>query len=266
MSNCWDTLGIAATSDIVAIRNAYRELVKRYHPDTVLTPEEKLRYTNFCAGINEAYREAVEWAKHHSEDSSRAAAPSEYSEPSEGEGGLLWTAAGTLDSPFARRLIIGFLVLVLAGFAVLPYAGASLTRSLSETVRVSVGLVAGLTVLVFVVVIIALYGIAVGGVLDLILVLVIPRKIIVKLGLERYENQALWILIVAANFTLFFGTNMVAIPSSPSERMSWLYDGVVRGLAAATVPIILGSMWLRRAVVTMRASRRQAEACRTPAR
>jgi hypothetical protein len=253
MSDCWDMLGIAATSDIVAIRNAYRELVKRYHPDTVLTPEEKLRYTDFCAGINQAYREAIEWAKHHSADSSRvAAAPSECFEA---EGGLLWKAAGKLDSPFARRLIIGFLVLVLAGFAVLPYAGASLTRSLSETVRVSVGLIAGLSVLIFVVVIIALYGIAVGGILDLILVLVIPRKMIVKLGWERYENQALWILIVAANFTLFFGTNMVAIPSSPSERMSWLYDGVVRGLAAATVPVILGSMWLRRVVVTRRGRR-----------
>ena len=253
MNDCWDTLRITATSDIVAIRNAYRELVKRYHPDTVLTPEEKLRYTNFCAGINEAYREAIEWAKHHSADSSNtAAAPSEYSEA---EGGLLWKAAGTLDSPFSRRLIIGFLVLVLAGFAVLPYGGASLTRSLSETVRVSVGLIAGISVLIFVVVIIALYGIAVGGILDLILVLLIPRKVIVKLGLERYENQAMWLLIVAANFTLFFGTNMVAIPSSPSERMSWLYDGVVRGLAAATVPIILGAMRIRR-VMLVRPSKR----------
>jgi hypothetical protein len=127
MNDCWDTLRITATSDIVAIRNAYRELVKRYHPDTVLTPEEKLRYTDFCAGINQAYREAIEWAKHHSADSSRvAAAPSECFEA---EGGLLWKAAGKLDSPFARRLIIGFLVLVLAGFAVLPYAGASLTRA-----------------------------------------------------------------------------------------------------------------------------------------
>jgi hypothetical protein len=110
--------------------------------------------------------------------------------------------------------------------------------------------------IVFVVVIIALYGIAVGGILDLLLVLLIPRKIILKLGLERYENQALWLLIVAANFTLFFGTNLAAIPSSPSERMSWLYDGVVRALAAATVPIILGSIWLRRLVVTGRGSRR----------
>src|SRR5215467_494596 len=135
MSNCWDRLGIAATTDILAIRNAYRELVKRYHPDKVLTPEEKVRYTEFCVGINEAYREAVQWARLHSGGRADTAdEPMEYYGPLETEG-LLWRAAGRLDSPFARRLIIGFLVVVLAGFAVLPYAGAPLTRSLSDTVR-----------------------------------------------------------------------------------------------------------------------------------
>src|SRR5215467_10398223 len=139
MRDCWDRLGIAATTDILAIRNAYRDLVKRYHPDKVLTPEEKVRYTEFCAGINEAYREAVQWARFQSKfqsggRSDTADEPVEYYEPLEAEGSF-WRAAGKLDSPFARRLIIGFLVVVLAGFAVLPYAGAPLTRSLSDTVR-----------------------------------------------------------------------------------------------------------------------------------
>jgi hypothetical protein len=248
MGDCWKTLGIEPTSDTVAIRNAYRELVKKYHPDTVSTAEQKRQYTIFCALINEAYEEALRWAK---SDSGAGPAADEEAAPYsdlDSSSGLLWKTVGALNTPFVKRLVVGSLLIALTGFAVFPVLAASLTRSLSYAVRLSVATVAGVSVVLFVLLFIAFYGVAIGGILDLLLVLLVPRKLITKLGLEKYEDNALWVLIVAANFGLFFGTNLIAIPNNNSEQMFWLYDSVFRALAAATVPLILASLWLRRII------------------
>src|SRR5260370_20308577 len=102
------------TTDIVAIRNAYRELVKKYHPDTVLTVEEKRRYTVFCAEINEAYKEAIEWAR----GDAQISRDRDFEAPDRSAADLpdaaLWKAISRLTTAFSRRLIIGFILLVLA--------------------------------------------------------------------------------------------------------------------------------------------------------
>ncbi|HEX8091784.1 MAG TPA: J domain-containing protein, partial [Blastocatellia bacterium] len=63
MKDCWTILGILPTGDTAAIRKVYLELVKAYHPDTVLTAEKKREYTILCAEINQAYTQATEQAK-----------------------------------------------------------------------------------------------------------------------------------------------------------------------------------------------------------
>src|SRR5215831_7209095 len=187
MEDCWTKLGIEPTRDTVAIRNAYRELVKKYHPDTVLTPEEKRQYTIFCAEINEAYEEALHRAKLGLVTEHTAEAEAEQYSEIDSSDGVLWKAVDALNTPVARRLIVGFLLIAISGFAVFPYVGPSLTKSLSYAVRISLAGAAGLSVVLFVILFIAFYGIAVGGILDLLLVLMIPRKLIAKMGLARYE-------------------------------------------------------------------------------
>ena len=61
MKDCWKILGISKTSDRLAIRKAYRDRIKRWHPDTVRSPEMIRHYTIKCAEINDAYRQALDY-------------------------------------------------------------------------------------------------------------------------------------------------------------------------------------------------------------
>jgi hypothetical protein len=65
MKDCWKILEIDKTTDAEKIKKAYRELIKRYHPDTVRSPEKIRKYTIKSAEIIEAYKQAVEYAKAH---------------------------------------------------------------------------------------------------------------------------------------------------------------------------------------------------------
>lgn len=51
-----------STTDVEAVKRAYRALIKRYHPDTVTSrsPETVRRYTIKCGRINQAFRQAIE--------------------------------------------------------------------------------------------------------------------------------------------------------------------------------------------------------------
>ena len=62
MKDCWQVLGIPSTTDVEAVKRAYRALIKRYHPDTISagSPEMVRRYTVRCRRINQAFRQAIE--------------------------------------------------------------------------------------------------------------------------------------------------------------------------------------------------------------
>lgn len=59
MKRCWKILGIKPTANTDAVKKAYRELVKKYHPDKARSPEKIRHYTIKCAEIIEAYGEAL---------------------------------------------------------------------------------------------------------------------------------------------------------------------------------------------------------------
>lgn len=65
MKDCWKILGIEKTKDVQKIKKAYRELIKRYHPDTVRSPEKIRRYTIKAVEIMQAYKQAIEYANSH---------------------------------------------------------------------------------------------------------------------------------------------------------------------------------------------------------
>jgi hypothetical protein len=62
MKDCWQVLDIPSTTDVEAVKRAYRVLIKRYHPDTIASgsPEMVQRYTVKCGRINQAFRQAIE--------------------------------------------------------------------------------------------------------------------------------------------------------------------------------------------------------------
>jgi hypothetical protein len=63
MKNCWKILGIEPTNDAEVVKKAYRTLMKRWHPDTVMDPEIRKEYTTRSAEINAAYDEATRFAE-----------------------------------------------------------------------------------------------------------------------------------------------------------------------------------------------------------
>jgi hypothetical protein len=62
-AKCWDVLGIEPTSDLKAIKEARRVLIRTWHPDVVSRPEDRSRHTARTAEINAAYDDAVKFAK-----------------------------------------------------------------------------------------------------------------------------------------------------------------------------------------------------------
>jgi len=59
MKHCWVILGIPKTGDAAAVKRAYRDSIKRCHPDTVGSPEKKRHYTIKCVELNKARDEAL---------------------------------------------------------------------------------------------------------------------------------------------------------------------------------------------------------------
>ena len=256
MKDCWSILGIQPTGDTTAIRKVYLELVKKYHPDRVLTPEGKRRHTVLCAEINQAYTQAIGQARtysasvHSTPQPDRPNAEPSYTvtdTPVTGhDNPAVAKAVRQYAGMFTRRFGAGLLLLLFA-LQFLPYLSPSLLKRPPEALRIIVGAVATLFVVLFVFVIIFVYGVIVAGTLDLFLILLFPRKLIARLGLAKYENKLVWASIVTANITLFFFTDLVGIPSS-TDRMFALYDGLFRSLAAGTLPLLLALNWIKELV------------------
>ncbi len=61
MKDCWAVLGIPRTRDTEAVKKAYRDLIKKYHPDTVRPPEMVRHYTIKCVRINDAFEQALDY-------------------------------------------------------------------------------------------------------------------------------------------------------------------------------------------------------------
>ena len=243
MKSCWTILGILPTGDTTAIRKAYLELVKKYHPDTVITPETKRKYTILCAEINQAYTEAVEQAKTFSEPQPHAPEEAPRYTPPERDNPDVAKAFRQYSGHFVRRFGAAIMLLLFA-LQFLPYLSPSLMRRPPEALRFAVGAVATVFVVLFVFVIIFVYGVIIAGTLDLFLILLFPRKLLAKLGLGKYEGKLVWLSIVMANVTLFFFTDLIRIPTS-TDRMFSLYDGIFRSLAAGTLPFLLALNRLR---------------------
>ena len=248
MNDCWKRLGIQPTSDLAAIKRAYREQVKRYHPDTVSTPEQKRRYTIICAAINDAYREASRRAQaanaaslHPDDAAFDATSRQQAGEPavaaSEFDYATPARQANALGSFFKAPAALRTLLLIFLGFEVVIFFASPL-----HNVPTAVQTLAGVFVALFVGFII--YGLLAAGALDLLIFWFFPRRLLYRLGLAKYESKLIWLAILAANGFVFFFTNLIAHPSR-HEAAAVTLDMAVRAAATVTVPLIVALLWLR---------------------
>ena len=238
MKNCWEQLGLQQTTDVAEIKKAYRALVKRYHPDTVHTPEKKRKFTVRCAQINDAYNQALKEAKDLGTKLST-------------ESGLL-----TNDAVIARKqskkfsylsvlthsLAAIFAFVFLIAISVGIYYAISGINSLSETnpIRVVV------TIFLHLVVGTTIYGFVAAGIIDFLLMWLFPTTLLERIGLAKYENKIIWLFILSANIVIFFYADFLGKPSGfKNEQMSALYEFVLRTSAAVTIPIWLALDWLK---------------------
>jgi len=260
VKDCWTILGILPTGDTIAIRKAYLDLVKTYHPDRAPTPEKKRKHTILCAEINQAYTRAIEQARTYGTpqpDTYEQQPPPPPPPETYHDNSAVTKAFRQYAGLFTRKFGIGLLLLIFT-FQFLPYVSPSLLKAPPEALRIVVGAIATLFVVLFVFVIIFVYGVIVAGTMDLFLIILFPRKLITKLGLGKYENKLVWVCILMANITLFFFTDLVGIPTS-TDRMFALYDGIFRALAAGTLPLLLALNWIKE-LIRYRQIKKNAEA------
>lgn len=251
MSDCWKILGLAPTVDLAAIKRAYREQVKLYHPDTVATPEQKRRYTIICAGINDAYREAVRRAQAASSaqsaqgdtnDEASADAPyptdAEFAEADEAfrdaERGNSSVEGFRrfFKSPSALRTIL----FVFFGFEMLVFFNGP-----ARHVPVAAQTMAGIFIALFIGFVI--YGLLVAGAIDFLIFWFFPRRLLDRLGLAKYESKIVWFVLAAVNISIFFFTKL--IPHPGHEKAAVILDMTVRAAASGTIPLGLVLFWLR---------------------
>ena len=241
-------MGLQPTTDLAAIKRAYREQVKRYHPDTVTTPEQKRRYTIICAAINEAYCEAVRRAQAANAAQPRAnqesfadAPDQQTSEFPAAHNEFEYAAHGdqqnVLGSFFKSPTALRTLLLLFLGFEIVIFFVGPV-----QNVPTAVQTLAGIFIALFVGFII--YGLLVAGALDLLIFWFFPRRLLYLMGLAKYESKLIWLVILAANGFVFFFTNLIAHPSH-HQLTAAILDIAVRMAATVTVPLIVALLWLR---------------------
>jgi hypothetical protein len=247
VNDCWKRLGLEPTADLAAIKRAYREQVKRYHPDTVTTPEQKRRYTIICAAINDAYREAVRQARAASA-TPPADEPDSFTDDPYQDGNETATAQSEFDyAAFGRhRNAMASFYNSPAGMRTLLLLFSSSMLLVFFVGRVHVPppveTLAGVLVALFIGFFI--YGLLTAGAMDLLIFCFFPRGLLDRLGLTKYESKLVWLTILAANGAVFFFSNLIAHPSD-REVATRLLDITVRAAATITVPLIIVVLWLR---------------------
>jgi hypothetical protein len=161
MKDCWAVLGIPRMRDPAAVKKAYRDLIKRYHPDTVNSPERVRHYTIKCAELNAAREQAIAYCGGGPEPAARANhAPSPTQRPEEtpyaNARGSRMTLRGAvalavfLASPWLLINLVGWMTslpydnpvrMILSGLLAIPVAMA-ISGGISVFIMLPVGYIA----------------------------------------------------------------------------------------------------------------------------
>jgi hypothetical protein len=260
MKDCWAMLGISPTRDVEAIKKAYRDLVRQYHPDKARSPERVRHYTIKCAQINEAFERAIEFAnapaptenytsyKSNTDSAETTYEPysvheTVYRESTYSSRGQVHKANPPSRRTAALIAVVGMLLLV--AICVLPFVGifwlpkwlASLPYD--DPARM---IVCGLLAIPV--------GLMLGGVISMIttfpfiMVLVMPLW---NTRFEKYSFKLLWLLTGIANASIVYlmsGGTHWPFEHRVNTYYTFLYH-LCRFAAWAGTPIIGLIVWAK---------------------
>ncbi|MHA2039817.1 MAG: J domain-containing protein [Promethearchaeota archaeon] len=226
MKDCWNILGIPSTNDKEVIKKAYRDLVKKYHPDMVLSPEKKRKYTIRCAEINTAYKEALNLA------SISMTIVHEHTDYTQKENLEPW-----YYNIYRFSIVIFSFFAVIIGSSFFIYLIKELPDS--NIIKLSIS---GITILI---ISIFFGGIGIAGTMDIFLIYFFPRNVFSKLGFEKYEFKIIWLLVLAANLWLFNFTELADLFPSNNSPIDRIHSVIWRAAGSGTIPLWFFLNWLR---------------------
>jgi hypothetical protein len=229
MNDCWVILGIPRTRDTGTVKRAYRDSIKRYHPDTVRSPEKKRHYTIKCVELNNARDEAlayctagpdsplpaVDWPRQRDPDPVR-----HVSTPLRKFGSVLFTAI-VLAFPFL------LIIKLPAWMTTLPF---------DSPVRM---VLSGLFVVPL--------GMAFGGLINIATMLpaLYLAAIVEQSPMAKYSFKAAWIVATACQFfVVYYGGYHWPFEHRHDEYYTFLYH-TCRFVAWTYVPAYCLGIWMK---------------------
>jgi len=252
--DCWKILGIDKTVDINVIKSAYRDLIKKYHPDTVQAPEKIRKYTIRCAEIIQAYKDAIK-----------------YAESNQYSAQTIPSISITLPEPrvvkrsgiFARAFAGILLILLISPAILVAIELANIYPALTNTTRfmfswynsMNPESITRMTISLFLALIL-------GGLLNGLLSTFTTTPIYYLWGVlsdtryERYMYKVGYFLIIVMNITvIYFPTGL----HWPFEHRSNAYYNFLyhlcRFLAWSYLPIYLAGEWVAENLIYLRIKR-----------
>jgi hypothetical protein len=222
MKDCWHILGIQPTADVSIIRKSYLNLIKKYHPDTVYTPEKKRKYTIRCAEINVAYEEAIKKARLMADrpfDVSSAIVTERVKRP--------WYF--TFVALFAFVGILIAVVIMMSVFMGFIFWVMTVTNIFG--------------VVLYMIVFIALLGFFMLGMFDMALMLLFGMfrfsNLLYKIGLKKYEMKLIWFSMLIFNICIVYFTDF------PLINLPGLLQEIYRFCLACTIPFLFALDWIK---------------------
>lgn len=181
-SDCWTVLGISRTSDQQLIKSAYRQLVKKHHPDLGRNPEDIRKRTLKLVAINSAYQRALKEAIILSGGTSSQTIAEQVIPSKPSSTRFDWATVLSV----ILCIIFGFLILI----GIRVFGDWVSSRPDTDPIRLLVGLVAMIMVGIFFASIVGLFDVFIAS---------IACCVSEMIGLEKYANKIAWLTIVIAH-------------------------------------------------------------------
>lgn len=228
---CWKILGIPKNSNSLAIKEAYRNLVKKYHPDLAQTPEKIRKYTIICAEINIAYKEALNNISQN-ENLVESLNFNSLENKNEKYATFFLVLAGIVG--------VIFFVLIWYGFS----KGIDLISSLDGTNPIKIFITAIITFAISVMVGGFILSFSINFFLLYVLKTLFLDWLISKLEIPKYEDKILWIILVLVNTYLFWGTELGNLGLKSKLDFSYYYNLIWKITAAYSLPLFFLIDWI----------------------
>lgn len=204
MKDCWRVLEIKETSDKIIINRAFRNLIRKYHPDTVASPEMRRKNTIKTMDLIEARDEALRLSEFIEE------ATPKYS-PTTDNQDLPGTYSNTINIAELAKALFGIPVLIFFGLLIVnpsyildPFFDA--IRSLPSDNPIRILVIAGLMLYIGYLV---SFFIWMAITMPYVLLVVYLSKYLPK-SFEPYLWKFGWLLLVLCSLGLY--NSMSSLP------------------------------------------------------